>query len=173
MTYRPAEGLRIWSAHTTDWQTFTKPEKFFDRGFPAIDATMFHRDLHGTTRRRHRPQRPDHRPAPLQRALDLCSDSQRPVGSTLRAHQRALVRRPQRHPGRRQIHRLLRPLPPTQPRYEGVETTDWVHWTSVNDKMHFPANCKHGSFFRVTEDEAQRLLARHDPGPGNRRLNGR
>jgi hypothetical protein len=28
--------------------------------------------------------------------------------------------------------------------------------------MHFPAGAKHGSFFRVTEDEAQRLLARHD-----------
>jgi hypothetical protein len=54
--------------------------------------------------------------------------------------------------------------PPNQ-RYEGVETTDWVHWVSINDKMHVPAGAKHGSFFRVTEEEAQRLLARHDPKP--------
>ena len=24
------------------------------------------------------------------------------------------------------------------PHYEGVETTDWIHWTSINDKMHTP-----------------------------------
>jgi hypothetical protein len=28
--------------------------------------------------------------------------------------------------------------------------------------MHFPDAAKHGSFFQVTEAEAQRLLARHD-----------
>ncbi len=43
----PDDGLRIWASRTKDWQTFSKPEMFFDRGFPAIDATMFHRTLHG------------------------------------------------------------------------------------------------------------------------------
>jgi hypothetical protein len=47
--------------------------------------------------------------------------------------------------------------------FEGVQTKDWVHWESVNDKMKFPQASKHGSFFRVSEAEAQRLLARHDP----------
>jgi hypothetical protein len=28
--------------------------------------------------------------------------------------------------------------------------------------MSFPANAKHGSFFRVSEAEAERLLQRHD-----------
>ena len=50
-------------------------------------------------------------------------------------------------------------------RYEGVETTDWVHWTSVNDKMNFPEAAKHGSFFHVTDAEAEKLLTRHDPAP--------
>ena len=47
-------------------------------------------------------------------------------------------------------------------KYEGVQTRDWVHWESVDDTMSFPANAKHGSIFRVTEAEAQRLLQRHD-----------
>jgi hypothetical protein len=29
--------------------------------------------------------------------------------------------------------------------------------------MHFPDYAKHGSFFRVTDAEAERLLSRHDP----------
>ena len=47
-------------------------------------------------------------------------------------------------------------------RYEGVQTRDWVHWESVNDRMSFPVNAKHGSFLRVSEAEAERLLRRHD-----------
>lgn len=47
-------------------------------------------------------------------------------------------------------------------RYEGVETKDWVHWESVNDKMSFPDHSKHGSFFHVSDAEAERLLSRHD-----------
>ena len=41
------DGLRIWSSHTKDWTTFSKPAVFFDRGFPVIDATMFHREFNG------------------------------------------------------------------------------------------------------------------------------
>ncbi len=51
---------------------------------------------------------------------------------------------------------------PPHPRFEAVETKDWIHWTSANDKIHLPEACKHGSFFQITEAEAQRLLARHD-----------
>jgi hypothetical protein len=34
--------------------------------------------------------------------------------------------------------------------------------------MQFPAGAKHGSFFHVTEAEAERMLARHDaPAAGD------
>jgi hypothetical protein len=35
-------GLRIWASRTKDFKSFTHPAVFFDRGFPVIDATMFH-----------------------------------------------------------------------------------------------------------------------------------
>ncbi|HZQ44179.1 MAG TPA: glycoside hydrolase family 43 protein [Acidobacteriaceae bacterium] len=163
----PAEGLRIWSAHTADWQTFTKPEKFFDRGFPAIDATMFDRDLHGkrdvvmvlkdqTTDPLRYNERWTSAPTVNGPWGPLSAPINEPWSegpSVIQVGDKFIV--------------YYDHYRPPNPRYKGVETTDWIHWTSVDDKMHFPEAAKHGSFFRVTEEEAQRLLARHDPTPAD------
>lgn len=162
-----AAGLRLWSAHTADWQTFSKPEKFFDRGFPVIDATMFHRDLNGRKDvvlvlkdQTPDPLRYDERWAfgptvegPWGELSGPINESWSEGPSVLQVGDRSVVfydhyRQP-------------------RARYEAVETSDWIHWTSANDKIHLPESCKHGSFFRVTEAEAQRLLARHDPAPSS------
>ena len=162
-----SEGLRLWAAHTSDWQTFTTPEKFFDRGFPVIDATLFHRTLNHKSDvvmvfkdQTTDPLRYNERwasaptvngPWNLPSGLPLSAPINEPWSegpSVIQVGNKFIV--------------YYDHYRPPNPRYEGVETTDWVHWTSVNDKMHLPANCKHGSFFRVTEAEAQRLLARHD-----------
>lgn len=157
-----ADGLRIWSAHTTDWQTFTRPEKFFDRGFPVIDATMVHRDLHGT----HdvvmvlKDQTPD----PLRYNERWTSA---PTVEGPWAPLSAPINEPWSE-GPSVIHVNDRWIVfydhyrPPRPSFEAVETTDWIHWTSADDKIHLPEASKHGSFFQVTEAEAQRLLARHD-----------
>ena len=162
---QPAEGLRLWAAHTKDWQTFSTPEKFFDRSFPVIDATLFHRTLHGkhdvamvfkdqTTD----PLRYNERWTSAPTVTGPWDPVSAPINepwsegpSVIQVGDKFIV--------------YYDHYRPPKPRYEGVETTDWVHWTSVNDKMHFPEAAKHGSFFRVTEAEAQRLLARHDPVP--------
>jgi len=159
----PAEGLRLWAAHTKDWQTFSTPEKFFDRGFPVIDATLFHRTLKGksdvvmvfkdqTTDPLRYNERWTSGPTVTGPWGQLSAPINEPWSegpSVIQVGDKFIV--------------YYDHYRPPNPRYEGVETTDWVHWTSINDKMHLPANCKHGSFFRVTETEAQRLLARHDP----------
>ena len=161
------EGLRIWSSHTTDFQTFTKPEMFFDRGFPVIDATMFHE------------QRDSACKSPDKWFFVFKDQSLDPLRYTIRWTSGPTVEGPwsalsgpvaeswSEGPSVIQVgdkfiiyydhYRAPRP------RYEGVETTDWIHWASVNDKMHFPEAAKHGSFFRITEAEATRLLSRHDP----------
>ena len=165
----PADGLRIWAARTSDWQTFTRPALFFDRGFPAIDATMFHRTLDG----RHDvvlvvkdqtvdPLRYSERwtagpsvEGPWGELSGPINESWSEGPSVVQVGDKSVVfydhyRQP-------------------RARYEAVETTDWVHWTSADDKIHLPDGCKHGSFFRVSPAEAQKLLARHDPPatPGN------
>jgi len=42
-------------------------------------------------------------------------------------------------------------------RYEAVRSTDLKHWESINDEISFPESCKHGSFLRLTQNEAERL----------------
>jgi hypothetical protein len=152
------DGLRIWAARTTDFKTFTRPTLFFDRGFPVIDATMYH--------------------APDKWLFVFKDQTIDPLRYTVRWTAGLTVEGPWSnlsgpiaepwsegpsvvHVGEKYLVYYDHYRPP-HPRYEGVETTDWVHWTSVNDRMNFPQACKHGSFFQVTEEEAQRLLGRHD-----------
>jgi hypothetical protein len=159
------EGLRIWAARTKDFATFSKPAMFFDRGFPVIDATMFPAKFHGHDRWFFvfKDQTVD----PLRYTIRWASGAtvEGPWGD-LSALSGPIAESWSEGPsvvkaGDRFIVYYDHYRAP-RARYEGVETTDWMHWTSVNDKMHFPDAAKHGSFFRVSEAQAQRLLSRHD-----------
>jgi hypothetical protein len=157
-----AAGNRIWSAKTKDFVTFTKPEKFYDRGFVVIDATIFARTFEG----RHdwvfvvKDQTVD----PLRYQVRWASGPTvegpwTPLSGPITeswSEGPSVIQVGDKYNVYYDHYRL----PHAQ--YEGVETTDWIHWTSLNDKMHFPEAAKHGSFFRVTDEEAQRLLSRHD-----------
>lgn len=157
-----SDGLRIWASRTRDWQSFTKPEKFFDRGFPVIDATMFHRHFAGKNDvvmvlkdQTADPLRYNERwtaaptvEGPWGPLSGPINESWSEGPSVIQVGDKFVV--------------YYDHYRPPRPRYEAVETTDWIHWTSADDKIHLPEACKHGSFFQVTEAEAQRLLARHD-----------
>lgn len=162
-SHTPGDGLRIWSSRTTDWQNFSKPQKFFDRGFPVIDATLFHRTLNN----KHdvvmvfKDQTVD--PLLYNERWTAASTVSGPWGKLSGPINESWSEGPSViQVGNHSIVYYDHYRPP-HPRYEGVETTDWIHWSSVDDKMHFPDGAKHGSFFQVTEAEAQRLLSRHDP----------
>jgi len=157
------DGNRIWAARTRDFVTFTKPSVFFDPGFVVIDATMFHRSFEG--RQDWVFVVKDQSVDPLRYQIRWTSgpsvegpwaplsgpitESWSEGPSVIQVGSRWIV----------YYDHYRAP----RARYEGVETCDWIHWTSVNDKMHFPESAKHGSFFRVTDAEAQKLLSRHDP----------
>jgi len=158
-------GNRIWASRTKDFVTFTKPALFYDPGFVVIDATMF---------RRHFESKDDWVFVVKDQSID-------PLRYQVRWTSGPSVEGPwtplsgpiteswSEGPSVIQVgskwivyydhYRAPRA------RYEGVETSDWVHWTSVNDMMHFPEYAKHGSFFHVTDAEAEQLLNRHDPPP--------
>jgi len=161
-SFKSGEGLRIWSARTKDFNTFSKPEKFFDRGFPVIDATMFHRDFRGkkdvvlvVKDQTVDPLRYDERwvagptvDGPWSELSGPINESWSEGPSVVQIGDKWVV--------------FYDHYRPPLARYEAVETSDWIHWTSADDKIQMPEACKHGSFFRVSEAEAQRLLARHD-----------
>ena len=155
------DGLRIWSAHTPDFKTFTKPAMFFDRGFPVIDATMFHE------RNKWYFVFKDQTTDPLRYAIRWASGPtvEGPWGTLSGPITESWSEGPSVIHVRDKFIVYYDHYRAPRARYEGVSSTDWIHWTSVNDQMHLPEAAKHGSFFRVTDAEAQRLLDRHDPPP--------
>lgn len=157
-----SDGLRLWGAWTGDWQSFTKPEKFFDRGYPVIDATMFHRYMRGKKDvvmvfkdQTPDPLRYNERwvagptvAGPWSEASGPINESWSEGPSVIHVKDRWIV--------------FYDHYRPPRARFEAVETSDWIHWRSADDAIDLPEGCKHGSFFQVTEEEAQRLLSRHD-----------
>jgi hypothetical protein len=152
------DGLRIWSSHTADFQIFSKPALFFDHGFPVIDATMFH------DRSKWYFVFKDQTVDPLRYSIRWASGPgvEGPWSTLSGPITESWSEGPSVIKVGNEFIVYYDHYRPPHAQYEGVETTDWIHWTSVNDKMHFPEAAKHGSFFRVTEEEAQRLLSRHD-----------
>jgi hypothetical protein len=158
----PGEGLRLWSAHTKDFVTFTKPEKFFDRGFPVIDATLFQREQNGKhdvvmvlKDQTQQPLRYNERwtsgpniEGPWGELSDTINEPWSEGPSVLQLGNRTVI--------------FYDHYRAPNIRYEAIATTDWQHWTDITGEISLPEQCKHGSFFRVTEAEAKRLLARRD-----------
>lgn len=151
-------GLRIWSSRTKDFKAFTRPTVFFDRGFPVIDATMFY------DRNKWYFVFKDQTVDPLRYAVRWASgsslngpwsDASAPITESW-SEGPSVLKVEDRYVVYYDHYRAPRA------RYMGVETSDWVHWTSVDDRMKLPDHAKHGSFLRVSESEVERLLSRHD-----------
>lgn len=151
-------GNRIWAARTKDFVTFTKPKVFFDPGFVVIDATMFHRrndwvmvfkdQTMEPLRYQERWMAGPTVEGPWGKISGPINESWSEGPSVVKVGDEFVV----------YYDHYRAP----RAKYEGVQTKDWVHWESVNDRMSFPDHSKHGSFFRVSDAEAERLLSRHD-----------
>jgi hypothetical protein len=156
------EGNRIWFSLTPDFKTFSKPAIFFDPGYVTIDATIFHQPG-GPDRLIFKDQTYD--PLTFQERVATgptlegpWSDISGPINESWSEGPSAI------HAGDRYIVFYDHYRPP-HARYEAVATTDWKHWEDITAQISMPDHCKHGSFLKITDEEATRLLARHDP-PG-------
>jgi hypothetical protein len=158
------EGHRIWSSMTADFSTFTKPAVFFDPGYVVIDATIFHQETgHGETG--------PYRLIFKDQTLDPLTYQERvATGPTLEGPWSAISgpineswsEGPSAiQVGDRYIVFYDHYRAP-HARYEAVATQDWKHWEDITDQTTLPAFCKHGSFLKITDEEATRLLTRHD-----------
>ena len=162
----PGPGNRIYSALTPDFNTFSKPSVFFDPGYVVIDATIFHDrgDYYFIFK--------DQTPDPLRYQISYAtgprvegpwSNIHEPITeswsegpSAIRVGNQYIVYYDHYRFPRRQ--------------YEGVASKDWIHWKSIDDQISFPENCKHGSFLKITDKEAERLSAYHSsptPAPAS------
>jgi lysophospholipase L1-like esterase len=146
------DGPRVYSATTRDFQTFTKPELFFDPGFQTIDATILH------TRGKFYLVFKDERQEPVKKWVQIAeSDSltgpyshiSEPITESWSEGPSAVDLGGQYVVYYDHYH--------DPKRYEAVRSTDLVHWTSATADMDLPRGARHGSFLKVTPEEAAEL----------------
>lgn len=158
------EGNRIWFSLTPDFETFSKPAILFNPGYVTIDATIFHaKTTHGSGdpyRLIFKDQTYD--PLTFQERIAIgptlegpWSDISGPINESWSEGPSAI------QVGNRYIVFYDHYRAP-RARYEAVATTDWKHWEDITDQIAMPDHCKHGSFLKISDEQAVRLLARHD-----------
>ena len=152
-------GHRLWSSLTPDFNSFSKPSVFFDPGYVVIDATIFH-GVTGPYRLIFKDQTLD--PLTYQERVATgptlegpWSEISGPINESWSEGPSAI------QVGDRYIVFYDHYRAP-RARYEAVASTDWKHWQDITGEVSLPAACKHGSFLRITGEEAARLLQRHD-----------
>jgi hypothetical protein len=154
---------RIWSSFTADFNTFSKPEVFFDPGYTTIDATIFH------------AKGEPYRLIFKQQTKDPLTYLERvATGPTLEGPWTGITE-PINEPwsegpsaiklGDRYVV-FYDHYRGDHIRYEAVATRDWQHWDDITAETGLPLGCKHGSFLHISNKEAKRLLKRHDQPAG-------
>jgi hypothetical protein len=152
-------GNRIWFSLTPDFNTFSKPAVFFDPGYVTIDATIFH-GVTGPYRLIFKQQTYD--PLTFQERVATGPTLEGPWSSISGPINESWSEGPSCIKlGSRSVVFYDHYRPP-RARYEAVATIDWKNWADITAETSLPPLSKHGSFLRITDEEATRLLARHD-----------
>ena len=155
-------GNRIWYSLTPDFDTFSKPAIFFDPGYVTIDATIFHGKT-GPYRLIFKQQTYD--PLTFQERVATGPTLEGPWSNISGPINESWSEGPSCiQLGNRYVVFYDHYRAP-RARYEAVATTDWKHWQDITAQTSLPPFSKHGSFLKITSQEADRLLARHDAPP--------
>jgi len=152
-------GNRIWSSFTPDFNNFSKPQIFLDPGYVVIDATLFHGSA-GPYRLIFKDQTLD--PLTYQERVATGPSLEGPWSNISRPINESWSEGPSAIQIGDTYIVFYDHYRPPRARFEAVATKDWKHWTDITEQISLPAHSKHGSFLRITDEEADRLLARHD-----------
>ncbi len=153
------DGNRIWYSMTPDFQTFSKPAIFFDPGYVTIDATIFH-GKSGPYRLIFKEQTYD--PLTFQERVATGATLEGPWSDISGPINESWSEGPSAIQVGKQYIVFYDHYRAPRARYEAVATTDWKHWQDITAQTSLPPYSKHGSFLHITDEEAVRLLARHD-----------
>jgi hypothetical protein len=154
-----SEGNRIWYSLTPDFKSFSRPAIFFDPGYVTIDATIFH-GKRGPYRLIFKQQTYD--PLTYQERVATGPTLEGPWSNISGPINESWSEGPSAiQVGHRYIVFYDHYRPP-RARYQAVATTDWKHWEDITAQTSLPEHAKHGSFLKITDAEAERLLQRHD-----------
>ncbi|SPE42150.1 conserved exported hypothetical protein [Candidatus Sulfopaludibacter sp. SbA3] len=153
-------GNRIYQAWTADFKNFSKPELFWDPGYPVIDATILQ------TRGRYYMVFKDETVEPVHRWLKIAEADK--LEGPYRNASEAFTESWSEGPSAAQVgndYIVYYDHYRDPRRYEAVRSSDLKHWTPINDQVQFPENCKHGSFLKISEEERDRLSGLHGALP--------
>ena len=153
-------GNRIWFSLTPDFDTFSKPAVFFDPGYVVIDATIFH-GATGPYRLIFKDQAMD--PLSYQERVATGPTLEGPWSNISGPINESWSEGPSAIQVGKRVIVFYDHYRAPRAHYEAVATSDWKHWEDITAEISLPAFCKHGSFLKITDEEAERLLARHDP----------
>jgi hypothetical protein len=157
-------GNRIWFSLTSDFNTFSKPAIFFDPGYVTIDATIFHGNT-GPYRLIFKQQTYD--PLTFQERVATGPTLEGPWSNISGPINESWSEGPSAIQIGNQYIVFYDHYRAPRARYEAVATTDWKHWREITAQTSLPAFSKHGSFLKITDEEAARLEARHDTSPAS------
>jgi hypothetical protein len=152
-------GNRIWFSLTPDFNTFSKPAIFFDPGYVTIDATIF-RGATGPYPLIFKQQTYD--PLTFQERVATGPTLEGPWSNISGPINESWSEGPSCIQVGNQYIVFYDHYRAPRARFEAVATTDWVHWQDITAQTSLPPYSKHGSFLHITDEEASRLLARHD-----------
>ncbi len=144
------EGNRIYSAMTADFKTCSMPAVFFDPGYEAIDATIFQAGS------KYYLVFKDERKEPLKKFIQIAS------GPTVEGPWSG-ISEPFTEPWSEgpSVMKIGSEYMMYYDHYrdpkkmQAVRSTDLQHWTAAD--VMFPEGSKHGSFLKITKEEAQSL----------------
>ena len=153
------DGNRIWLSLTPDFQSFSRPAIFFDPGYVTIDATIFH-GATGPYRLIFKEQTYD--PLTFQERVATGPTLEGPWSNISGPINESWSEGPSAIQIGNQYIVFYDHYRAPRARFEAVATTDWKHWQDITAQTSLPPYSKHGSFLHITDEEAARLLARHD-----------
>lgn len=147
---------RIYSSLTSDFVTFSKPKAFFDPGYDVIDATILHAKSRYYLIFKDQTKTPllyklrialgPSLEGPWAKISDTLTESWSEGPSALKVGRGYFI-----------YYDHYRSVPGHETRrYEAIHSSDLKHWTPVT-QVFFPKGCKHGSFLKITAEEAKRL----------------
>ncbi len=145
---------RIWAVRTRDFESFSKPELFFDPGFNAIDSTILRAG------RRWLMVFKDERREPLRKNLRLAwaGDPAGPWQAEAASFTTPWIEGPSvMKAGRGWLVFFDHYGKPQH--YGAYRTRDWKRFEDVTERLCFPPGHRHGTVVRITRAEAERLRA--------------
>ena len=143
---------RMYYVFTKDFKVFTKTKLLYDKGFNVIDATivpdknryvMFLKDETRT------PPRKNIRISISEKINEDYNNASSPITGDYWAEGPTVLKMKDQWVVYFDKYR--------DHRYGAVTSADLVNWTDISDKVFFPAGTRHGTVFKISVDEFERL----------------